>query len=149
MIATSALLLTISLVPCLGQPIAADRAGKIGSNPCWELRRPPAKASRQREEHMARACDILIFGSGSFAQRIACDLAIATDVPVRLAMAGRNAPRLAWIATAARARAHMFARPLEVTTHAVDLASAGAAQDLIGRLAPRVVVQAEIGRAHV
>src|SRR5262249_21186878 len=51
-------------------------------------------------------------------------------------------PRLAWIATAARARAHMFARPLEVTTHAVDLASAGAAQDLIGRLAPRVVVQA-------
>src|SRR5262245_25844160 len=142
MIATSALLLTISLVPCLGQPIAADRAGKIGSNPCWELRRPPAKASRQREEHMARACDILIFGSGSFAQRIACDLAATTGEPIALGLAGRNPTRLAWIATAARARAHMFARPLRLSTYTVDLGAPGAAGALLAKLEPAVVVQA-------
>src|SRR5262245_35931176 len=91
---------------------------------------------------MARACDILIFGSGSFAQRIACDLAATATEPITLGLAGRNAARLAWIATAARARAHMFARPLDVATYAVDLNAAGAAGALLAKLEPAVVVQA-------
>src|SRR5262245_66039747 len=91
---------------------------------------------------MARACDILIFGSGSFAQRIACDLAATATEPITLGLAGRNAARLAWIATAARARAHMFARPLGVATYAVDLHAAGAAGALPAKLPPSGLVQA-------
>jgi hypothetical protein len=91
---------------------------------------------------MARACDILIFGSGSFAQRIACDLAATATEPITLGLAGRNAARLAWIATAARARAHMFARPLRVATYAVDLNATEAAGALLAKLDPAVVVQA-------
>jgi hypothetical protein len=100
------------------------------------------KGSEKGEEHMARACDILIFGSGSFAQRIACDLAATATEPIALGLAGRNAARLAWIATAARARADMFARPLRLSTYAVDLAAAGAAGALLAKLEPAVVVQA-------
>jgi hypothetical protein len=91
---------------------------------------------------MARACDILIFGSGSFAQRIACDLAATATEPITLGLAGRNAARLAWIATATRARAHMFARPLRLATYAVDLSATGAAGALLAKLEPAVVVQA-------
>jgi hypothetical protein len=91
---------------------------------------------------MARACDILIFGSGSFAQRIACDLAATASRPIALGLAGRNAPRLAWIATAARARADMFGRPLRLSTYAVDLGEAEAAAALLAKLEPAVIVQA-------
>jgi hypothetical protein len=91
---------------------------------------------------MARACDILIFGSGSFAQRIACDLASASKEPVSVAVAGRNPARLAWIATAARARAHMFGCPLELATVEVDLAAGGAAGTVLAKLEPAVIVQA-------
>jgi len=91
---------------------------------------------------MDPACDILIFGTGSFAQRIACDLAATASAPVALAIAGRNALRLAWITTAVQARAHMFQRPVTISSHAVDLAVEGAAGDLLGRLQPAVVVQA-------
>src|SRR5215475_6614228 len=91
---------------------------------------------------MHPACDILIFGTGSFAQRIACDLAATASEPVTLAIAGRNALRLAWITTAVRARAHMFQRSVAISSHALDLAVEGAAGDLLGRLRPAVVVQA-------
>src|SRR5262249_43352020 len=54
---------------------------------------------------MGNTCDILIFGTGSFAQRIACDLAATAAAPTRLTIAGRNGLRLDWISTAARAPA--------------------------------------------
>jgi hypothetical protein len=91
---------------------------------------------------MARACDILIFGSGSFAERIAYDLAATATGPIALGLAGRNTPRLACIATAARARAHMFARPVRLATYAVDLNAADATGELLVKLEPAVVVQA-------
>ena len=91
---------------------------------------------------MARACDILIFGSGSFAQRIACDLASMASTAITVALAGRNTARLAWIATAARARAHMFGRPLRLATYEIDLAVPAAASSLLATLEPAVIVQA-------
>jgi hypothetical protein len=91
---------------------------------------------------MTDPCDILIFGTGSFAQRIACDLAATATQPTRVAIAGRNALRLAWIATAARARADMFARPVGIDTHAIDLAIDGLAAELLARRRPAVIVQA-------
>jgi hypothetical protein len=86
-------------------------------------------------------CDILLLGTGGFAQRIACDLAATTNAPLELTCAGRNALRLAWIKTAAAARADMFARPVRITTHALDIAGDGLAE-LLARLRPAVILQA-------
>lgn len=91
---------------------------------------------------MHRDCDILIFGTGSFAQRIACDLAATATQPLRIDIAGRNALRLAWIRTAAQARADMFARPVRIITHAIDLALDGAVDSLLEDNRPAVIVQA-------
>ena len=91
---------------------------------------------------MANTCDILIFGTGSFAQRIACDLAATAAAPTRLTIAGRNGLRLDWIATAARARAHMFARPVEITSRRIDLAAPDAAGELLADCRPAVILQA-------
>src|SRR5215475_1209789 len=91
---------------------------------------------------MDSACDILIFGTGSFAQRIVCDLAATAAAPTRLAIAGRNRFRLDWIHTAARARAHMFSRPVEVAGRRIDLAAPEAAGELLATCRPAVVLQA-------
>jgi hypothetical protein len=91
---------------------------------------------------MTKACDILILGTGPFAQRIACDLAATATEPTRVAIAGRNAFRLAWILTAARARAEMFARPVAIEGHEIDLGGSGGLADLLAGLRAGVVVQA-------
>jgi hypothetical protein len=91
---------------------------------------------------MSSTCDILIFGTGSFAQRIACDLAATAAAPTRLAIAGRNRVRLDWIHTAALARAHMFSRPVEVATFPIELAAPDGAGELLAICRPAVVVQA-------
>src|SRR4051794_1530883 len=44
--------------------------------------------------------DILIFGTGNFAGRIALDLAATASEPVTVALAGRNRERLDWLRTA-------------------------------------------------
>ena len=99
---------------------------------------------------MANTCDILIFGTGSFAQRIACDLAATAAAPTRLTIAGRNGLRLDWIATAARARAHMFARPVEVTSRRIDLAAPDAAVAIQSRRSPlRPAMLSRVGAAAV
>src|SRR5688572_14365713 len=81
-----------------------------------------------REEHMTKGCDILILGTGPFAQRIACDLAATATDPTRVVLAGRNTFRLAWILTAARARAEMFSRPVAIEGHEIDLGGGGIAE---------------------
>ncbi len=91
---------------------------------------------------MTDRCDILILGTGSFAQRIACDLAANASKPTRVVIAGRNTLRLAWIRTAALARADMFARSVAIETHEVDLAVEGGAAELLARRRPSVIVQA-------
>ena len=91
---------------------------------------------------MTTACDILILGTGPFAQRIACDLAATATEPTRIVLAGRNAFRLAWVLTAARARAQMFARPVTIKSHEIDLSGSERTGELLGSLRASVVVQA-------
>ena len=86
--------------------------------------------------------DILIFGTGNFAGRIAMDLAAAASEPVTVALAGRNVERLKWLRTAGNARAAMFNRPARFISHEVDLAAANAARDAITATEPKVIVQA-------
>jgi hypothetical protein len=91
---------------------------------------------------MTDGCDILLLGTGPFAQRIACDLAATATKPTRVTLAGRNAFRLAWILTAARARAEMFARPVGIEGRWVDLTQGGGIAQLLASVRPRVIVQA-------
>ena len=91
---------------------------------------------------MRDPCDILILGTGPFAQRIACDLAATATRPVGVVVAGRNAFRLAWILTAARARAEMFASPVALGGRELDLAQEERLGELLASLRPKVIVQA-------
>jgi len=91
---------------------------------------------------MSERADIIIFGSGSFAARILFDAAATASKPVTIMIAGRNRERLAWLRTAANARAFMFARPARVIEHAIDLMDEAATADLIDATRPAVIVQA-------
>lgn len=85
---------------------------------------------------------ILLFGTGQFAARILFDIAATARHPVRVVVAGRSAPRLAWLRTAGHARAAMFERPVRIATRIAEVASAEAAAEVIAAVKPAVVVQA-------
>jgi hypothetical protein len=91
---------------------------------------------------MTETADILIVGTGAFAARILFDLAATADGPTRVAVAGRNAHRLTWLETGARARAHMFRRPVTVTAHLTAPTDLQQITDLLGGLRPSVILQA-------
>jgi len=86
--------------------------------------------------------DILIFGTGNFAGRIALDLAATASDPVRVVIAGRNRDRLKWLRTAGNARATLFGRPARFESRQVDLSVPDAAAAAISLVEPKVVVQA-------
>src|SRR4051794_37139637 len=86
--------------------------------------------------------DILIFGTGHFAGRIALDLAATASDPVTVVIAGRNRDRLNWLRTAGNARAALFRRPARFVSRKVDLSVAGAATAAIADVEPTVIVQA-------
>jgi hypothetical protein len=86
--------------------------------------------------------DILIFGTGNFAGRIALDLAATAREQVTVAIAGRNRDRLQWLRTAGNARAALFGRPARFTSHEVDLSASDAASRVLAAVDPKVVVQA-------
>lgn len=88
------------------------------------------------------SCDILISGTGSFAARIAFDIAAVAAEPVEVVIAGRNRSRLNWLRTAANARAAMFGSKARFTAHAVDLLVTHASDELLAATSPRILVQA-------
>lgn len=85
--------------------------------------------------------NLLICGTGVFAERILCDLAMSATEPVSVVVAGRNAERLHWLKTAANARALVFGRPVKVDFYKVDFRSPDAVAECISASKPRVVVQ--------
>lgn len=85
---------------------------------------------------------ILLFGTGAFAARIACDIAATARHPVRLVLAGRDRDRLDWLVTACRSRAATFGTGVETTATGADLSSSEAVAPVIAAERPRVVVQA-------
>ncbi len=90
---------------------------------------------------MPQATDIIVFGTGSFAERIVADLGATAPGPLRVVIAGRNRDRLDWLATAANARAFMFDRPARFQAAAVDAADTEAVARLLGRHRPGLAVQ--------
>ena len=91
---------------------------------------------------MSETADILIIGTGQFAARILFDLAATVDATTRIAVAGRNAARLAWLETAGRARAHMFQRPVTISGHRTEPADLEQIAEVLSRVRPSVVLQA-------
>jgi len=85
--------------------------------------------------------DIMLFGTGAFAARIAFDIAATASTPMSLVVVGRNALRADWIRTAARARAAMFARPVSVDTALVDLTDQVQVEQLLTQHRPTAVLQ--------
>jgi hypothetical protein len=86
--------------------------------------------------------DILIFGTGNLAGRMALDLAATASEPVMVAIAGRNRDRLDWLRTAGNARAALFDRPARFVSYEVDLSVHDAAAATLAIVQPKVVVQA-------
>ena len=91
---------------------------------------------------MTDKADIILFGTGAFAARIAFDLAATAHHPLTVAIAGRNRDRLDWLVTAANARSVIFERPARFVAQVADLSTEDDAADLIARLDPAVAVQA-------
>lgn len=89
---------------------------------------------------MTTEADIVIFGTGTFAARILFDLAVTAPRDTRILVVGRDAARLAWIRTAALARAAMFAVPLSVETRRLETFATPAIAALLEAARPRVVV---------
>jgi hypothetical protein len=87
-------------------------------------------------------CDVLLCGTGSFAARIAFDLAATARQPVNVVIAGRNLARLDWLVTAANARTRIFGAAARFSAAAADLLAEGEAERLVATHQPRVLVQA-------
>jgi hypothetical protein len=85
--------------------------------------------------------DILICGTGLFAERILCDLAATANEPISVVIAGRNAERLDWLSLAANSRATIFGKAVSVGFHQVDFRFEDTVAECISRLKPRVIVQ--------
>jgi hypothetical protein len=90
---------------------------------------------------VAARADIIVFGTGSFAGRIVCDIAATAATPVRVVVAGRNVARMDWLRIAGNARATVFGRPAQFSARLLDLSHSEAAEAAIGELSPSVVVQ--------
>ena len=97
--------------PGADQAAADDRNVVCGSCAwrCLPLR--PRNVHHRAGDVTDIRADILIFGTGNFAGRIALDLAATASEPVTVAIAGRNRERLDWLRTAGNARAALFGRP--------------------------------------
>ncbi|MBS7707741.1 hypothetical protein [Chelatococcus asaccharovorans] len=89
----------------------------------------------------AAGCDILILGSGYFAEVMVADLALAANTPLRVVIGGRNAARCGWLALAGNSRAALHGRPARFDSASVDFDSPDRLDAVLGRLQPRVVVQ--------
>jgi hypothetical protein len=89
---------------------------------------------------------IAISGTGTFASRILFDLAATAPQRVEVVLLGRRPDALAWMKTAALARAAMFGRTLQVDVVQTDFGT----DDLARKLAdarPSVVLQAASAQA--
>jgi hypothetical protein len=87
-------------------------------------------------------CDILIIGTGYYAEIMVNDLAATAARPLTVTIAGRNEARLRWLKTAANARAAVFGRPARFLSERFDLSSVETAAEDLSRWQPRVIVQA-------
>lgn len=90
---------------------------------------------------MSERCNILVTGTGFFAERLLFDLAVIAPQPVRVVIAGRNRARAEWLATTANARAAVFARPAAFEAAVLAWDTPAAIAETVGPLGPEAVIQ--------
>lgn len=87
-------------------------------------------------------CNLLVLGTGYYAEVILMDLAVAARQPMKVVIGGRNRARLDWLALACNARAAQHGNGVRFHSCAMDMDSVQSLADTIGPLVPEVVVQA-------
>ncbi len=87
------------------------------------------------------ANDILILGTGYFAEIMICDLASTAQAPLHVLVGGRNVERMTWLAEAGRSRAAIFGTPVTFGTLKVDSGSPESIGEALAKTNPRIVVQ--------
>ena len=88
-----------------------------------------------------QSCDILISGTGYYAEIMVADLAAAARTPLSVIIAGRNTARMAWLVEACRARAANFGTPVTFSSAQLDSTSAASIAETLDGIRPRVIVQ--------
>lgn len=88
-----------------------------------------------------QSCDIMVIGTGFYAEVMLADLAAHAPRPLTVVICGRNAGRMKWLVEACRARAANFNAPAAFSSLALDSTSAATLAEGIGRVRPRIVVQ--------
>ncbi|CAN7598843.1 hypothetical protein [Aminobacter aminovorans] len=87
------------------------------------------------------SCDILVSGTGYYAEIMLADLAITARTPLSVVIAGRNKERLKWLVEACRARAANFGTTLSFDSVYLDSSSAASIAETFAKVNPRIVVQ--------
>jgi hypothetical protein len=85
--------------------------------------------------------DILVIGTGYFAEIMICDIAVHAKRPVRVVIGGRNKERLSWLKEAGNARAANFGTEATFDTVILDSSTAETIGEGIASVSPAVVVQ--------
>jgi hypothetical protein len=88
-----------------------------------------------------QSCDILVSGTGHYAEIMLADLVVAAKTPLSVVIAGRNAGRIKWLVEACRARAANFGTSVSVSGMALDSSSAARIGETLAKVNPRIVVQ--------
>ncbi|GGA82241.1 hypothetical protein GCM10011385_40580 [Nitratireductor aestuarii] len=88
-----------------------------------------------------QSCDILVSGTGYYAEIMLADLATTARTPLNVVIAGRNQERLKWLVEACQARAATFGTSVSFSSAKLDSTSAASIADTLGAYNPRVVVQ--------
>lgn len=88
-----------------------------------------------------RTCDILISGTGYYAEIMLGDLAAVARTPLHIVVGGRNRERLKWLVEACRARTQIYGTRATFDSVLLDSSSADALMEPLGALRPKVVVQ--------
>jgi hypothetical protein len=87
------------------------------------------------------SCDILVSGTGYYAEVMLADLAANAKTPLSVVIAGRNKERLKWLVEACRARAANFDATISFDSVELDSSSAASIAETLGKVKPRIVVQ--------
>lgn len=87
------------------------------------------------------ACDVLVAGTGLFAEKIVFALAMTATQPITVAVGGRNRERLDWLSLSGNARAALFGRPVRVFALPVRWDAASTIAETLAVCRPTVVAQ--------
>jgi len=88
-----------------------------------------------------QSCDILVSGTGYYAEIMLADLAATARTPLSVVIAGRNKERMKWLVEACCARAANFGTSVSFSSAALDSTSSASIAETLEAVKPGIVVQ--------